>query len=370
MCVCLCGCAACIKAGCVQLTFAPTKACSTSSPLLPPSPPFLAPYSTISSPLYPPTQARPIAFAATARDAGALPPSLRQAGCLDLELRLPAPGASGRAAMLLRGLAERGCTLATSPPRITNLDTESGAGFGGDFGGHSGGGAVASPADLPRGGFAGAGAGASGWEGRVEGRGQEEEAWDALTRIADKADGFDAKDLQLLLDRALHVALRRRLAAGGGTRAGAAVDTAAGPTAVAGACAAAGAQASSAAGSAARAADVGPDGAGLQQQMVKQQQDHQHHHQQQQQRWQQEEGQEAVVQQGVPASSSIPVSIADLEAAFEGFVPAAFRGVGRAGRKGGAPGQGVVEGWQDVGGLREARAALVEALELPIKWVG
>lgn len=53
---------------------------------------------------------------------------------------------------------------------------------------------------------------------------------------------------------------------------------------------------------------------------------------------------------------------ADLDAALEGFSPAASWGVG----KGSA--SALVSGWEDVGGLHTARAALREALELPTRF--
>jgi SpoVK/Ycf46/Vps4 family AAA+-type ATPase len=122
----------------------------------------------------------------------------------------------------------------------------------------------------------------------------------AMQQVSEKADGFDAKDIESLIDRALHVALRRQLAAGG--------------------------------------ADGSSGGAA------------------------------AAAPQKAAAGGGVRVAAADLEAALEGFVPAAFRGVGRSARGGGAgAGAGGPEGWQDVGGLREAKAALIEALELPIK---
>ncbi|GBF99634.1 hypothetical protein Rsub_12313 [Raphidocelis subcapitata] len=217
------------------------------------------------------SQPRAVAFAGAARAAAALPPCLRQAGCLDCEVRLPAPGAAGRTAMLLRGLRERGCELS--------------AGGGGGGGGGVG---------RVDGGAAGSGGGghvsSSGGGGGGESGGDE-----ALSRVAEKAEGFDAKDIGVVVDRALHLALRRQLggSCGGG-----------------GGC-------------------MGPGG------------------------------------------GRVPVTAADLEAALEGFVPAAFRSVGGggggAGRGKGGAGGGP-EGWVDVGGLREAREALVEALELPLKW--
>lgn len=57
------------------------------------------------------SQDRPIAFAATCKDAAALPACLRAAGCLDCEVKLPAPGASGRASMLAAGVHHKSLTM-------------------------------------------------------------------------------------------------------------------------------------------------------------------------------------------------------------------------------------------------------------------
>lgn len=57
------------------------------------------------------------------------------------------------------------------------------------------------------------------------------------------------------------------------------------------------------------------------------------------------------------------VEMEDLEAAQEGFQPAASWGVGSA-----TPSATGPRGWQDVGGAAAARAALREALELPSKF--
>lgn len=90
----------------------------------------------------------PVAFAATCKDVAALAAPLRAAGRLDQPLPLPAPSAESRAAILAGGVRARG--------------------------------AYAAPADLQA--------------------------------LAEHADGFDAADLEVLLDRAMHLALRRRLA--------------------------------------------------------------------------------------------------------------------------------------------------------------
>lgn len=88
-----------------------------------------------------------MAFAASCKAAAALPAALRQAGCFDHEVKLPATGATARAAILSARCA--GAGLALSPAQLTGL--------------------------------------------------------------AAKAEGFDASDLQLLVDRAMHAALSRRL---------------------------------------------------------------------------------------------------------------------------------------------------------------
>lgn len=52
----------------------------------------------------------------------------------------------------------------------------------------------------------------------------------------------------------------------------------------------------------------------------------------------------------------------DLDAAWTGFTPAASWGLAQ-----GNP-SAAVSGWEDVGGLDQAKAALQEALELPAKF--
>ena len=91
----------------------------------------------------------PVAVAATCRDPAALAAPLRAAGRLDRALALPAPSAESRAAILAAGVRARGAAAAAQD----------------------------------------------------------------LQAVAEKADGFDAADLEVLLDRALHLALRRRLTA-------------------------------------------------------------------------------------------------------------------------------------------------------------
>lgn len=90
----------------------------------------------------------PLAVAATCRDASALAAPLRAAGRLDHIVTLPAPTAESRAAILSSAAATRGAQLDAAHLRL----------------------------------------------------------------VAERADGFDAADLEVLLDRALHVAVRRQLA--------------------------------------------------------------------------------------------------------------------------------------------------------------
>lgn len=63
-----------------------------------------------------------------------------------------------------------------------------------------------------------------------------------------------------------------------------------------------------------------------------------------------------------PSTALLPISAPDLEAAREGFVPAAMRGFHSR-----PPAEGAPAGWDAVGGLGEVRAALTEQLELPMK---
>ena len=71
-----------------------------------------------------------------------------------------------------------------------------------------------------------------------------------------------------------------------------------------------------------------------------------------------------------PSAPIVDVTEEDLMEALRGsFVPAAFWTLSKGGQ-GGGTGRGVngVEGWHDVGGLSEVRAALREALELPFRF--
>lgn len=184
----------------------------------------------------------PLAVAATCRDPLALAAPLRAAGRLDHAVTLPAPSADSRAAILGAAAAARGVQLAPQDARA----------------------------------------------------------------VAEGADGFDAADLGVLLDRAMHVAVRRQLVAGSGSAPKAAALNGSGA-----------------------ASSQGPQ----------------------------------IASGVVPPRGSLQLTRADMEAALEGFTPAAFWGTGtRTGVQAG------VQGWADVGGMEEAREALHEALELPTKY--
>ncbi|KAG2501630.1 hypothetical protein HYH03_000135 [Edaphochlamys debaryana] len=99
-----------------------------------------------------------VAVAACAKDAGAVAAALRRVGRLDVEVRLPAPGSAGRGAMMQAAARARGVR--------------------------------ADPA--------------------------------ALAAVAAAAEGFEGADLRLLLDRAIHTAMRRQLGNGGPAAAAAA----------------------------------------------------------------------------------------------------------------------------------------------------
>lgn len=103
----------------------------------------------------------PVAVAATCKDPAALSAPLRAAGRLDHPVSLPAPSADSRAAILAAGVRARRATAAPA----------------------------------------------------------------ALEAVAERADGFDAADLGVLLDRAMHLALRRRIAGGPPAAAGSTSST-------------------------------------------------------------------------------------------------------------------------------------------------
>ncbi len=191
----------------------------------------------------------PLAVAATCRDASALAAPLRAAGRLDHIVTLPAPTAESRTAILSAAAAARGALLDAAHLRL----------------------------------------------------------------VAERADGFDAADLEVLLDRAMHVAVRRQLAERGSM--------------------------SSSGG--------GGGGGGLQLAAVKSSSSG---------------GGGGGGGGASPAEPLLRLSRQDLLEALEGFTPAAFWGTGS--RKSVQAG---VQGWADVGGMEEARQALHEALELPTK---
>lgn len=197
----------------------------------------------------------PLAVAATCRDAATLAASLRAAGRLDHPVTLPAPTAESRAAILSAAVVARGVQLAPQHLRY----------------------------------------------------------------VAEKADGFDAADLEVLLDRALHIAVRRQLSTGGGLASGSGSLQ----------------LVASRSGQPANGSSGSISGSGA----------------------------------GSRSSSSgtsaplLQLTRGDMEAALEGLTPAAFWGTGTKKAV-----QAGVAGWQDVGGMEEARGALHEALELPTKY--
>ena len=189
----------------------------------------------------------PLAVAATCKDAAALAAPLRAAGRLDHVVSLPPPTAESRAAILAAAAAGRGVQLDGQHVRL----------------------------------------------------------------VAEEADGFDAADLEVLLDRALHIAVRRQLADGGNSSDGdrrQLLATTGG-----------GGGGTSTGGLAAAAASAQP--------------------------------------------ARLHVTREDMEAALQGFTPAAFWGTGTR-----MAVQAGVQGWADVGGMEDARQALHEALELPTRY--
>lgn len=97
-------------------------------------------------------QSRPLSFAATCSSSAALPASLRAAGCLDFEVKVPPFGVQGRAALLLAGFKAKGLGFSGGVQEIEGL-------------------------------------------------------------AGKQLEGFDARDLQLVVDRAVHAAVRRQMAA-------------------------------------------------------------------------------------------------------------------------------------------------------------
>eukprot|EP00887_Chlorella_sp_A99_P002124 scaffold21.g2124.t1 len=191
----------------------------------------------------------PLVVAATCKDVAEVAASLRAAGRLDHTVSLPAPGADSRAAMLEAGLRSRGAA------------------------------AVAQDVHA----------------------------------VAEQAEGFDAGDLGVLLDRALHLALRRQL--------------------------------------------TSPE-----EQQQRQLEQRQREQQQSASRGSEQRPVGSLQLAASRGGPALAVARADLAGALEGMTPAAFWGVGtrQALQRG-------VAGWEDVGGLAEVRAALHEALELPLR---
>ncbi|GIL79880.1 hypothetical protein Vretimale_12481 [Volvox reticuliferus] len=194
-----------------------------------------------------------VAVVASARDAASLHAALRRVGRLDFEVRLPTPGSVGRAAMLSAAARQRGLAV--------------------DAG--------------------------------------------QLAAVAGAAEGFEGVDLRLLLDRAVHAALRRqlrgpepRLAAGG------LMATTRPPSEI---------------------SPAAPSGQG--------------------------QGLGLSAGSGLGRDVALAVTQEDLKEALEGFVPAAFWGVQQA-----SAAAGKAEGWEDVGGLEDVVASLREALLLPVRY--
>jgi peroxin-1 len=185
-------------------------------------------------------QQRPIAFAATCSSAAALPAALRAAGCLDCEVKVPPFGVQGRAALLLAGFRAKGLGFSGGLEEIQGLAGK----------------------DL---------------------------------------EGFDAKDLQLVVDRAVHAALRRLMAGGH--------------------------IAAAAAAAAASAASLTGIDSSLQLQQQPQQ-----------------------------PQQQLAVTADDVATALAGFVPAAFWRAGQ--QKGQQQQEGGIQGWEDVGEHALSGAAL------------
>jgi hypothetical protein len=208
-------------------------------------------------------QPRPITFAAAVSSPAALSPPLRTAGCLDWQLKVPALGLQGRAALLLAGFRAKGL----------------------------------------------------GFDGGLQG----------LEALAGRGlEGFDARDLQLVVDRAVHSALRRGMAA-------AAAAAASGAGVAAGAAGAAGAGVA-AAGS---GGGVGCGQHGEAHQMLPLEKLAGH-----------SEGSKAVQQH--QQQQQLLVMSEDVQAALSGFVAAAFWRAGQH-KAQQQQAEGGLQGWEDVG---------------------
>ncbi|GAX80046.1 hypothetical protein CEUSTIGMA_g7485.t1 [Chlamydomonas eustigma] len=195
-----------------------------------------------------------VAWAASCKNAAAVHPVLRAAGRFDAEVRLPAPGAAARGVLLAAALEQRGIQMCE----------------------------------------------------------------EALSRVAALAEGCDARDLKVVIERAVHAAVSRKLSlnARGDVPSHASREEV--PESVHS--------------SGVNVAEVCCSGHVLEQQLKE---------------------------------SGLGVTETDLVESLRSFVPAAFWSLDSSAR--GVGGASSIDGWQDVGGLSEARVALKEALELPFK---
>lgn len=159
--------------------------------------------------------------------------------------------------------------------------------------------------------------------------------------IAAKAEGFDAGDLSLVLDRALLAAARRQ-ARGAAAAAAFSTSTSTAQLAGAGACNDKQQQPSACP----AGAVAYPTSTSTAQRFA---------------------GPAAPVAAAAVTGTPLQLHILpeDMEAALDGFTPPAFWGVSQS-KAGGAGGQ--LEGWGDVGALEEAVDALKESLLLPLKY--
>ncbi|GLI68017.1 hypothetical protein VaNZ11_012315, partial [Volvox africanus] len=194
-----------------------------------------------------------VAVVASARDAASLHAALRRVGRLDFEVRLPTPGSVGRTAMLSAAARQKG--LAFDPGQ--------------------------------------------------------------LAAVAGAAEGFEGVDLRLLLDRAVHVALRRQLRRPEPQLTAGSLTAATGrPSGI---------------------SSAATPGQGLRIGLSE--------------------------CSGLGRGVALAVTQEDLKEALDGFVPAAFWGVQQA-----STAAGKAEGWEDVGGLEDVVASLREALLLPVRY--
>lgn len=151
-----------------------------------------------------------VAWAASAAEPAALAAALRAAGRFDAEVRLPALGAPARAALLAAALARRGLHVSDAPGDAAgHAGPNSASGSGGD-----------APSLLGRDASLGAGAAealASAPDASAAAAAVLPPAAgltpDALARVVALAEGCDASDLDVVVDRALHAATARALRA-------------------------------------------------------------------------------------------------------------------------------------------------------------